>query len=86
MDSKANGKGTYFHINGAKYEGEVNISLKLSGQMISSMVTVKRFGLIQLNTLDNLGRVKKTDKENWNSLTDQLMKVRVEFYLNRQFL
>lgn len=53
--------------------------------MINNMVTVKKSGLTQLNTLDNLGRAKKTDMANWNSWTVQLMKVWVEIYINRQF-
>ena len=45
----------------------------------------KKSGLIQLNTLDNLDKVRKTDRENWNSSMDQPMKVRFVIKLNRQF-
>lgn len=76
-NDKANGKGTYIHVNGAKYEGEVTLFIILSGKMINNMGEELKIGLMELNMRANILKVKNMVKEYLILQMDQDMMVNI---------
>lgn len=83
LEDKANGKGTYTHVNGARYEGNVSfLNYIISGKMINKMALELKFGLIVQSMRENISKEEKMEKGYYTLQMDQFMKVKIILNFN----